>query len=95
MNLIFRLRTAGSRAVDLYDSPWESSAAESPVGSQLLKILSLVFLFRTSETGTWSRDLTAKALVLDDLMIGLLMLVWFCNMVSINISKEGSKLEVW
>ena len=74
MNLIFKLRTAGSRAVDLYERPWPASVADFPVGSQPLKILSLVFL-RTIETGNWSRDLTVKALVLDDLIIGLLILV--------------------
>jgi len=75
MNLIFRLRTAGSRAVDPYDIPSGSSFAGSLVGSQPRKILSLVFLFWISETGNLRRDLTAKALVLNPLMIGLLILV--------------------
>jgi len=74
MNLIFRLSTAGSRAVDLYERPWASSAVESPVGSQLPRILSVCFL-TTIETGSCSSDLTAKAFVLADLMMGLLMLV--------------------
>lgn len=74
MNLIFRLSTAGSRAVDLYEKPWVSSAVESPVGSQLPRILSICFLTKI-ETGSCNSDLTAKAFVLVDLMMGLLMLV--------------------
>ena len=87
MNLIFKLRTAGSEAVVLYDIPSKSSFAGSPLGSQPRRILSLVFLFCISGTGNCSRDLTAKAFVLDALMIGLLILVWFRSMVSTNISE--------
>ncbi len=87
INLIFRLRAAGSRAVDLYESPWASSVTESPVGSQLPRILSVCFL-ATTETGSCSSDLSAKAFVLAELIIGLLVLVWFCSIVSISISSE-------
>jgi hypothetical protein len=73
MNLIFKLRIAGSRAVALYGSASPLSLAGFAVGSQLLRILSLVFLFRTSGTGNRSNDLTAKEFVLPDLIIGLLI----------------------